>query len=48
MLKSLTKNKFNLFIVLVYISICLSVSAKSFDFLFILKPELNFISIINF
>lgn len=48
MLKSLTKNKFNLFIVLVYISICLSVSAKSFDILFILKPELNFISIINF
>jgi hypothetical protein len=48
MLKSLIKNKFNLFIVLVYISICLSVSAKSFDILFILKPELNFISIINF
>jgi len=48
MLKFLTKNKFNLFIILVYISICLSVSAKSFDILFILKPELNFISIINF
>lgn len=48
MLKFLSKNIFNLLIVFVYILICLSISAKSFDILFILKPELNLIFIINF
>ena len=48
MLKSLTKNKFSQFVLFVYILICFSISAKSFDILFISKPELNLILIINF
>jgi hypothetical protein len=48
MLKSFYKNNFNLLMLFAYILICLSISAKSFDILFISKPELNLIFIINF
>ena len=48
MLKFLSKNKSNLFVIFAYILICVSISAKSFDILFISKPELNLILFINF
>lgn len=48
MLKFLLKNKFNLLAVFAYILICLSISAKSFDVLFVSKEEFNFIFFINF
>ncbi len=48
MLKFLSKNKFNLLAVFAYILICLSISAKSFDILFVSKEEFNFIFFINF
>jgi len=48
MLKFLLKNKFNLLAVFTYILICLSISAKSFDVLFVSKEEFNFIFFINF
>jgi len=48
MLKFLSANKFNLYVVFAYILICLSISAKSFDILFISKVELNLILSINF
>ena len=48
MLKFLSKNKFNLLAVFAYILICLSISAKSFDVLFVSKEEFNFIFFINF
>jgi hypothetical protein len=48
MLKFLSKNNFNLFVLFAYILICFSISAKSFDMLFIAKPELNITLFINF
>ena len=48
MLKFLLKNKFNLLAVFAYILICLSISAKSFDILFVSKEEFNYIFFINF
>jgi len=42
------KNNFNLLMLFAYILICLSISVKIFDILFISKPELNLILITNF
>ena len=48
MLKFLTVNKFNFLAVFGYILICLSISAKSFDIIYITKDKLNFIYFSNF
>jgi len=48
MLKLLSRNKFYAFVIFTYVLICFSISAKSFDILFISKPEFNFISFVNF
>lgn len=48
MLKFLLKNNFNLLVLFAYILLCFSISSKSFDILFITKPELNIIFFINF
>ena len=48
MLKFFLRNKSNFFAIFAYILICVSISAKSFDILFISKPELNLILFINF
>lgn len=48
MLKFLAKNNLNLFVSFAYILICFSISAKSFDMLFLTKTELNITFFINF
>ena len=48
MLKFFLRNKSNFFAIFAYILICVSISAKSFDILFISKPELSLILFINF
>lgn len=48
MLKFLLKNNFDLLVLFAYILLCFSISSKSFDILFITKPELNIIFFINF
>ena len=48
MLKFLSAKKLNLYVIFAYILICLSISAKSFDVLFVSKEEFNFIFFINF
>jgi hypothetical protein len=48
MLKFLSAKKLNLYVIFAYILICLSISAKSFDILFVSKEEFNYIFFINF